>query len=962
MESLGRRTGGRQRAGDGVQRRLVAERQLAAAVEELSPRRRLEIPPEGAGSERHLDIGRVWVPEPEDPRVALGARPVVAHGAGSLQDGHAPPALRQRPCGGESEDSGSDNDAAAVVAHGADHTKAPPSRATGGAYPAVRSAAVTIGRAVSTHPWYDTSGTPVQATVPEAFPAIDATPDLDARPGPPEPAADGGTLRAPRAIGFHAAAIAGFALPAVVLWWHVWSGHPSWSLTCSCGDPAQQVWFTAWPAWAMAHLHSPFFSGAVNVPDGANLLSNTAGTLVGVVLAPVTWLWGPVAATNVALTLAPALNAWGCFVAIRPLVRWKAGAIPAALVYGYSSAMVSSLVFGHVSVSVLVIPPLLFSTLHEIVIRQEHSVRRDGLVLAGLLVVQFLISPEVLVMCLLLAVPGLLAVLVVGWRQVRVRAGHALPALGLAAGVAVAVLAYPAWYGQQGPQAVTGVLFALAPLSGVPLSGVLDPGQYATLANAYIRFGGYQGRTGPPADYVGGGVALTALWSVVVGRRRPLTWLLVFMTAVTLALALGPYLQSGPSSLGNVWLPWRDLSKLPVLNEILADQFAPFITLFVAFLLAVGLDALFGAHRGATSWIRPRVSWVSAAATAVVAVVALVPVFVTFDTPFHVVPVRIPAYIRDEAPALPAGTVVLTVPFAVSGSTKPMLWQAVDDMHFRLAGAALKTPNARGGPLGPGPPGSARRILSDLTIAGRSLPTGTPVQLATVRRALREWQVGDVVITGTSRDPVYASGFFTMALGVAPAYVRGAWVWRLQPGGRTAIPAAGASLSRCRAVAASASNRRRPLAMAQCVLFGAGRARLNRGCRARPRRRVRRGRRVGACNRSSTCPSPYGTWTRRATSTCTRSAANRHVRGRTSPMCGSTACRSRCRTGPTRCCRAVGGIAALRGDARSRRVRGDDRSAGGERRRLGRPGRDRRRGSGHRADQGQDRRSQRERD
>ncbi len=134
----------------------------------------------------------------------------------------------------------------------------------------------------------------------------------------------------------------------------------------------------AWPAWAITHLHGLFFSGAVNVPHGANLLSNTSGTLVGVVLAPVTWLFGPVTATNVALTLAPALSAWGCFAAVRPLVTWKPGAIPAGLVYGYSAAIVTSLALGHVSVTLLVIPPLLFTTLHEIVIRQEHSVRRDG--------------------------------------------------------------------------------------------------------------------------------------------------------------------------------------------------------------------------------------------------------------------------------------------------------------------------------------------------------------------------------------------------------------------------------------------------------------------------------------------------------------------------------------------------------------------------------------------------------
>ena len=303
----------------------------------------------------------------------------------------------------------------------------------------------------------------------------------------------------------------------------------------------------AWPAWAITHLHSVFFSSVVNVPHGANLLSNTSGPLVGVVLAPVTWLFGPVTATNVALTLAPALSAWACFAAIRPLVKWKAGAIPAALVFGYSAALVTSLTFGHVSVTVLVIPPFLFTTLHEIVIRQEHSVGRDGLLLAALLVVQFFISPEILVMCLLLGAVGLVAVAAVGWRQLRPRAGHALPALGLAAAVTVAVLAYPTWFGLAGPQAVTGVLFALAPISGVPLAGLLVPGPYGAPANEYIRFGGYLGRTGPPPDYVGWGVALAGVGSLIAARRRPLTWLLLLLAAATFWLALGglPHQRAG---------------------------------------------------------------------------------------------------------------------------------------------------------------------------------------------------------------------------------------------------------------------------------------------------------------------------------------------------------------------------------------------------------------------------------
>ncbi len=656
----------------------------------------------------------------------------------------------------------------------------------------------------------------------------DAEPPPGAEDPPPAalPEGHGRGSQVLRTIGFHVGALACFTVPAVVLWWHVWSGHPSAVLTCGCGDPAQEVWFIAWPAWAIAHLDNLVFSGAVNVPDGANLLSNTSGTLVGVVLAPVTWLFGPIAATNVALTLAPALSAWACFAAVRPLVNWKAAAIPAALVYGYSAAIVTALTFGHVSVSVLVIPPFLFTTLHEIVIRQEHTVRRDGLLLAALVVVQFFISPEILVMCLVLSVVGLLAVMAVGWRQLRGRAGHAFPALALGGGVSLVLLAYPTWYGLAGPQAVSGVLFALAPISGVPLSGFLAPGAYGAPAPEYIRFGGYLGRMGPPPDYVGGGVALAALGSVVVGRRRPLTWLLVFLAAVVFLLALGGYLLGGPSWLGHPWLPWRDLWRLPVLKEILPDQFEPLLTLFVAFLIAIGLDALHGAPRRRGSWLASHRAVVASATTAVVAVVAFVPVFVTFGAPLRVVGVHNPAYLRPGAPALsalPADPVVLTVPFAVSGSAQPMLWQAVDDMRFRLAGAALKTPDASGGPVGSGPPGSARRILTNLTIPGEPLPTGTTGQLIAVRRSVRAWQVDQVVVTGPSRDPVYASGFLTAALGVAPAYVRGAWVWKLASGGPAAPAATGTSLARCRALAGAPGARHEPLAMAHCVLSAAGR-------------------------------------------------------------------------------------------------------------------------------------------
>ncbi|HEY1651643.1 MAG TPA: hypothetical protein VGG09_07145 [Acidimicrobiales bacterium] len=677
---------------------------------------------------------------------------------------------------------------------------------------------MTIGRHAS-------EAAPPDGTGAEDVPAN----SIPAGPGHPslaEPSARRAAwMRAAKAVGFHLGALVVFTVPAVILWWHVWSGHPANTLTCACGDPAQEVWFVAWPAWAIAHLHNPFFSTLVNVPHGANLLSNTSGTLVGVVLAPVTWLFGPVAATNVALTLAPALSAWGCFAALRPLVRWKWGAVPAALVFGYSAAIFGSLIFGHVSVSLLVFPPPLFTLLHEIMIRQEHSVRRDGLLLAALIVAQFLVSPEMLILCGIFAVVGVLVVMAVGWRQVRGRAGHAFPALALGLGVAAVLLAYPAWFGVAGPQAVTGVLFIISPLAGLPLSGIVLPGAYGALGNTYVRFGGYLGPVGPSQGYLGAGLLTATAAAVVLGRRRALTWLLVVLGVVALWLSLGPYAMRAPIWFRHVWLPWSELSKLPLLKEILPDQIAPFITLFVAFLLAVGLDALYVHRRRASSWLASRRRAVTATATATVAValLALIPVFITFDLPLRVVPVTTPSYVRTVAPTLPARTVVLTIPFAVSGSTQPMLWQAVDDMRFDLAGAALKTPGPTGGPVGQGAPGSARRILSTLTVVGAPEPSGSVAQIATVRRALRTWNVSRVVVAGASRDPVYAAGFFTMALGVAPTEEAGAQVWSLRRGIPMALPAVGASLPLCWEGAQNRPPAGRVAAIAHCVLSSAGR-------------------------------------------------------------------------------------------------------------------------------------------
>jgi hypothetical protein len=129
--------------------------------------------------------------------------------------------------------------------------------------------------------------------------------------------------------------------------------------------------------------------------------------------------------------------------------------------------------------------------------------------------------------------------------------------------------------------------------------------------------------------------------------------------------------------------------------------------------------------------------------------------------------------------------VITTYPFPASASvtSQPMLWQAADGMHFRLAGGYVKVPGPRHGVIGLGPPGSATRTLDDLTLAsgsGIAQFTLSSRQLTELRSALRRWGTSYIVVTDTGGAPRAAAGVFTAATGMVPHIAHRAWVWDLR--------------------------------------------------------------------------------------------------------------------------------------------------------------------------------------
>ena len=624
-----------------------------------------------------------------------------------------------------------------------------------------------------------------------------------------------------RALGL---AALGYLALALFVWWNVWSRHPSATTTCGCGDSALFLWFFAWPAHALAHGLDPFFSTAMSHPSGVNLLDNTSELALGVVLAPVTWLFGPVASLNVALTLAPALSALAMFVLLRRWVRWAPAAFVGGLLYGFSPLVLVSLSDAHLMLGWAVVPPLVVACVDDLVFRRRHGPVRVGLVLGLLVVVQFFVGTEVLLIVAITAVPAAVVLGAYGWRHragVRAHARHALLGLGTAAATAVVVLAWPTWFALSGPAHTSGRVWP-----------TLYLGYEGTTARAYLwptpasagftlfthRVGGYQGPT-LSGQYVGIGMAAVAVVGLLVWRRDRRLWFFGTMTVVSVVLSLGVS--------RSVWLPWQALAGQPIFENIIPSRFLVVTYLSLGAILALVVDHTRTAvlHRRDAVPVTGPPRWLAGVAGLVVAAIGLVPVaaYLAPTVPMVTQPVRSPDWFTDVAPHLAPGTVVLVFPVPYQVVESAMAWQATAGFPYAMVGG--------GGPggviqrTGAQRPGAAAVARASFSFTGQRLHPGDVVA---TRHALVGWGVDLVVVPDQPGLPAYdrvtsvayTAAFLTAVTGAPPERVAGSLVWRVVPADLPTGPGpTPAALDACVAPGADGS----PAAIdrvSSCVLAG----------------------------------------------------------------------------------------------------------------------------------------------
>ncbi len=596
-----------------------------------------------------------------------------------------------------------------------------------------------------------------------------------------------------------------YLLLAVVLWWHVWTNHPTATTTCGCGDSSLFAWFIEWPSYALAHGLNPFASHAAGYPGGVNLLANTGVVAIGIVLAPISWLFGPIASMNVALTLAPALSALAMFVLVRRWVSWAPAAFFAGLLYGFSPFVLVSLDDAHLMLGMAFVPPLVVACLDELFFRSRRSAVGTGILLGLLVTLQFFIGTEVLVIMVISLAIGvaMVAVYAVCVRpdDLGERARRAGLGLGLALFTAGLLLSYPAWFALAGPGHLSGLVWPnFHPGFGgntvgsfVRQAPALSSGFFGSTMSQVV--GGSQGPV-LSSQYFGFGTAAVVLVGTVIWWRDRRLWLL-----------WGVALTSGVLSLGekhSIFLPWQLVANLPLLENISASRFVLIVYLAAAGALGIIVDHCRSAlvrdqghehrhrsqHRHSAEPSHQRRSasggrrMLGAAAGTAVAAVALVPVglYQSSSLPYTTRPVVLPTWFATVAPHLDRKQVLLVLPAPFADTQAAMTWQAVDKMSYSMAGQG--GPAGTIGRAGVERPGQAAITNATFFFSPDQVITGTGA--AAAADAIRRWGVTEVVLPDQPELPDYdrvrstthAAVLVTAATGVLPVYQEHAWVWR----------------------------------------------------------------------------------------------------------------------------------------------------------------------------------------
>lgn len=584
-----------------------------------------------------------------------------------------------------------------------------------------------------------------------------------------------------------AAAMSIYGLGALAANWPAFPGDPG---LFRQGDLTAMAWFLAWTSHALGHLVNPFYTTWMNFPRGFNLLQNTQVFLLGVLTAPVTAWVGPLASVNLLLWAAFRLSAGAAYLLARQFVRWQPAAFVAGALYGFSPYMVGQ---GQIHVNLVFVP--LPSLIMLAVAGVLRGGRRWGWTLGGLVTAQYFISAEVLATTAI--VVGLvLAISALGLpHQVPSALRRSLAAAMIAVVVAAVCISSPVWvmvsgpYHHQGPAFVGGLsadlLGAVLPTS----SQLFAPTWAITLGDRLM-----QGNMVENGSYLGPALLVFLVALLIRYRRSQWMRLCAVMVVLCYILILGPQLiVDGVNT--RFPLPFSLLERLPLLDNVLTVRLSLYVDLFVALMVAVGMDLAraewpmgnsrleaTGRSPSLGRWVARNWHWGGAGSDKRGTQPALV------DTPLAV-PDRTardsPLLHIERSPERPGGDRSADLPYPSVAEVQPVLWQAAAKMRFRILGgyslfhAGAGTASVFPAVLAPSP---VHRFLWSQVTEGSPYPPGSVPTYGSglvdeLRTFLARYHVDTVLWTTVGAFPSKVRRLFVASLGPPSQVSGGVTAW-----------------------------------------------------------------------------------------------------------------------------------------------------------------------------------------
>ncbi|MEO3820388.1 hypothetical protein [Plantactinospora sp. B24E8] len=577
-------------------------------------------------------------------------------------------------------------------------------------------------------------------------------------------------------------------------------------MTYADNDMMLFEWMLARAARAVTELENPFYSTALNAPDGVNLMANTSVLGFGLPLAPVTLLFGSQTTylLAVVLSLAGTATAWYLFLS-RRLRTGRVGALVGGLFCGFAPGMISQAT-GHLHMIAQFLVPAILAVVFD---PRTDRVLRRGVLLGLLVTYQVFLGEEVLVFLVLACGLFTLGHVAAAPRDVRRLAPAFLGRLGIGALTGSVLLAYPLWFQFFGPGHYRGLPFD-------PAGYALDLESFTTSARQSITgFDSVPGLLSPNPTEENSffGLPLIVLCVVIViwQWRRSMVRALALCGVVFAILSLGRDVRLGGQLL-DVPGPYRLVAELPLLDLAVPARFPLICVPVIGILLAVSIaevhrrpvpaaaeavpatDAVpagtdqpdvaadVGRPEPADAADRPvrertpvRLLWTGAV---VAALLPLVP------APLRTKPVwPVPEFVASGQwrAYVPPGRTLVPVPPTTGGeATAGMYWSARTGLAFTAPGGYFIGPAGPDDPQGRwGSPDRPTAVLLDRVAFTGEVPVIGDAERRQAVEDLRHWRAAIVVQGGLHRGaPVKET--LDRLLGPGRE-ISGAWVWDVRP-------------------------------------------------------------------------------------------------------------------------------------------------------------------------------------